>query len=99
MKTILFHKMVASGNDFIVIDNRQKTVSDVKTFGRKACALHFGVGGDGVLLIESSKKADFFMRIINSDGSEAEACGNGYRCVGLYAHQILGFPMALDLRQ
>ncbi len=88
----MFHKAVASGNDFILVDHRKSAIKDLAGFAKKYCAFHYGVGADGVLLIEPSRKADFFMRIINSDGSEAEACGNGYRCVGLYAHKILGFP-------
>lgn len=95
MKEIKFHKLVASGNDFIVIDNRKKTIKNQKGFAQKVCRPHLGVGADGVLFIEPSKKADFFMRIINSDGSEAEACGNGYRCVGLYATQLLKFPRSM----
>lgn len=91
----MFHKMVASGNDFIVIDNRSRTVKNAKELAAKICRPHVGVGADGVLLIEPSRKADFFMRIINSDGSEAEACGNGYRCVGLYAHERLGFSKSM----
>lgn len=95
MAEIKFHKLVASGNDFLVIDNRDHTIKNPKAFAQKVCRPHLGVGADGVLLIEPSKKADFFMRIINSDGSEAEACGNGYRCVGLYAHQLLKFPKTM----
>lgn len=91
MSQTKFYKMVASGNDFVVIDNRGKIVSDAKKFGAKVCPPHIGVGADGVLLIEPSKKADFFLRIVNSDGSEAEACGNGYRCVSRFAHEKLGF--------
>lgn len=82
--------MVASGNDFLVIDNRNKIVSNPKKFADEVCRPHLGVGADGVLLIESSRQADYFLRIVNADGSEAEACGNGYRCVALYAHKILG---------
>ena len=92
MSQITFHKMVASGNDFIVIDNRKHVIKDAKAFARDVCRPHLGIGADGVLLIEPSRKADLFMRVINADGSEAEACGNGYRCVGLYAHQLLKFP-------
>lgn len=87
--------MVASGNDFLVIDNRKKIVRDAKKFAAEVCRPHLGVGADGVLLIEPSQKADFFMRIVNADGSEAEACGNGYRCVGLYAHELLKFPKSM----
>jgi diaminopimelate epimerase len=89
---IPFHKMVASGNDFVVIDNRKQTVKDPLGLTRKLCALHTGVGADGILLVEKSRKADFKMRIINSDGSEAEACGNGFRCIALYAREKMGYP-------
>lgn len=95
MNSITFHKLVASGNDFIVIDNRKKWIKDHTSFAQKVCRPHRGVGADGVLFLEPSKKSDFFMRIINSDGSEAEACGNGYRCVGLYAHTLLNFPKSM----
>jgi diaminopimelate epimerase len=89
--TIPFFKMVAAGNDFIVIDNRKQLVKDAVVFARDICQQHTGIGGDGVLLVEPSKSADFLMRIINADGSEAEACGNGFRCAGLFAHKKLGF--------
>lgn len=92
MNTIPFIKMVASGNDFVVVDNRRKIISDPLTFTRKVCALHTGIGADGVLLFETSRKADFKMRIINSDGSEAEACGNGFRCIALFAKEKLKYP-------
>lgn len=91
MAEIKFHKMVASGNDFIVIDNRSREIKNPKRFAEQVCQPHLGIGADGVLLIERSRKADLFLRIFNPDGSEAEACGNGYRCVGLYAHECLGF--------
>lgn len=90
--TLNFYKLEASGNDFVVVDNRSQVVKSAQTFTRKVCALHTGIGADGVLLLEKSRKADFKMRIINSDGSEAEACGNGFRCIAFYAHRILGFP-------
>ena len=83
--------MVATGNDFVVVDNRKKVISNPVSFARKVCDRHAGIGGDGVLLIEPSKKADYKMRILNSDGSEAEACGNGFRCVALLANQKFGF--------
>jgi len=92
MKTIHFHKMVASGNDFIVIDNRRKAVKGAVKLAQKLCAPHTSVGADGVLLLENSRQAAFKMRIINSDGSEAEACGNGFRCIALYARKILKLP-------
>lgn len=92
MKGIEFYKMVASGNDFVVIDNRRKIISDPIRWTREVCRPHRGVGADGVLLIEASKKADYKLRILNPDGSEAEACGNGFRCVALLGYEKLGFP-------
>ncbi len=86
-----FYKMVASGNDFVVVDNRQKIIRDPIAFTRKVCRQHQGAGADGVLLFESSKTANFKMRIINLDGSEAAACGNGFRCIALYAYQVLKY--------
>lgn len=85
--TLSFHKMVASGNDFIVIDNRKRVIKNPAAFAKKVCSWHTGVGADGILLYENSSKAAFRMRIVNSDGSEAEACGNGFRCIALYAKE------------
>lgn len=90
MKEITFYKMVASGNDFVVIDNRKGMIQDPVSFTREVCSRHTGVGGDGLLLLETSGKADLKMRILNADGSEAEACGNGFRCVALLANERLG---------
>ena len=85
---IKFTKMSASGNDFIVIDNRKKQISEVSNqmseFVKEICKRKLGVGADGVLLIESSSKADFKMRIFNPDGGEVEMCGNGARCIALW---------------
>lgn len=91
MRDIAFTKMVASGNDFIVIDNGFKVtkLQGHKNLAKKLCDRKYGVGADGVLLLERSKKADVRMRIINADGSEAEMCGNGARCAVLYAHDRL----------
>lgn len=84
--------MVASGNDFIVIDNRKNIFKNPLKETARLCEFHTGVGADGVLLVEKSRKGDFKMRIINSDGSEAEACGNGFRCIALYAKEKMGAP-------
>ena len=97
MKTIAFYKMQASGNDFIVIDHREPFIPDVKAFAKKVCVRQFSVGADGVLLIEKSSKADFKMRVINADGSEAEMCGNGSRCVVLFARDILKIRIPLTM--
>lgn len=91
MKEIPFYKMVASGNDFVVIDNRRKVVADGVRLSQALCSRHEGVGADGVLLVEDGPKADYRIRIFNADGSEAEACGNGFRCAALLAHERFGF--------
>ena len=75
---IKFTKSVATGNDFIVVDNRKLVLKgDPAGVARKLCDRFYGVGADGLLLVENSASADFKMRIFNSDGSEAEMCGNG----------------------
>ena len=94
--SIPFYKMVASGNEFVVVDNRRGIVKDPHAFTRKICRLHQGIGADGVLLFESSKKANFKMRILNLDGSEAAACGNGFRCIALYAHDVLKYSSRMN---
>ncbi|MBF0494464.1 MAG: diaminopimelate epimerase [Candidatus Omnitrophica bacterium] len=86
---INFVKAEASGNDFIIINARDKRIRnrriDYKKVAADLCRRHYSVGADGILVLEPSKKADFKMRIINSDGSEASMCGNGMRCSALYA--------------
>ncbi len=78
-----FTKLQATGNDFILIDARDKE-RDWSKLARDMCHRHFGVGADGLILVSASKVADFEMRILNSDGSEAEICGNGLRCFAKY---------------
>jgi len=88
---LIFTKMVASGNDFIVVDNRKQVFNTDPNFIQKLCSFHTGIGADGVLLVEKSNFADFKMRIFNPDGSEPSMCGNGARCIGLYAweHKLI----------
>ena len=78
-----FTKMQGAGNDFILIEAGELAL-DWPQMARAMCDRRFGVGGDGLLLVLSSDVADFKMRIFNSDGSEAEACGNGLRCLAKY---------------
>ena len=100
MSKIEFVKMVASGNDFVVLDNRRRTIrgSKLHAFAREACERNYGIGGDGLIAVEPSKRADFRMRIINPDGSEAEMCGNGARCAALFAKEkkIAGKKMSFE---
>ncbi len=80
-----FVKLQASGNDFILIDWRGQPRRDWPALARRLCHRHLGVGGDGLLLVLSSRKADLSMRLFNPDGSEAETSGNGLRCFAKYA--------------
>ena len=81
-----FTKWQGCGNDFLLIDCRENELADYGAFAKKSCDRHFGVGGDGVLVILDSDKADFRMRIFNADSSEAEMCGNGIRCFARYLY-------------
>jgi len=80
-----FSKLTGSGNDFVVIDNRKTEITKRKQAAVRLCDRKFGIGADGLLLLEASEKADFRMRIFNPDGSEAEMCGNGLRCILRFA--------------
>lgn len=85
---IPFMKLSGSGNDFILIDNRKKVV-DTKRGGAlaaKVCTHRMSVGGDGLILIESSRRADFRWHLFNADGSEAAFSGNGARCAARFAY-------------
>ena len=83
-----FVKIQATGNDFVLIDARRMKQRNWSALSKAICERHFGVGADGVLLVLPSAKADFFMRMYNPDGSEAEACGNGLRCAARFARDI-----------
>jgi diaminopimelate epimerase len=85
---IPFMKMSGSGNDFILIDHREPFLKEegLKDLVRKVCQRRISVGADGLILIERSQKADFKWRFYNADGSEAEMCGNGGRCVARFAY-------------
>ncbi len=83
-----FCKMQATGNDFIIIDYLENNLEySYKLLAEFLCDRHFGVGADGILIVQKSKKADFKMRIFNKDGSEAEMCGNGIRCFSKYVYE------------
>ena len=84
---MLFSKMHGLGNDFIVIDARGKEDLDYNNLAKRMCHRYIGVGADGLLLVLDSDVADIRMRIINSDGSEAEMCGNGIRCFSKYVFE------------
>lgn len=97
---IEFYKMSGSGNDFIIIDNRDLSlnVGDIREFVQKVCRHKLSVGADGLFLIEPSACADFKWQFFNSDGSTAEMCGNGSRCVArlAYIKGIAGKKMSFE---
>lgn len=81
-KIIPFTKMQGAGNDFIVIEARKDL--NYRNLARRVCQRTFGIGADGLLVLDTSKKADYRMHIINADGSVAQMCGNGIRCLAAY---------------
>jgi len=101
MRVIEFTKMVASGNDFVIINNIVSKSAALKSgfsnFAKKVCRRKFSIGADGVLVLGPSSRADFKMRIFNADGSEAEMCGNGIRCAALLAHETVLAKRAISI--
>src|SRR2546425_10643193 len=87
-KNIPFIKFSGAGNDFIVVDNRTRVMDPRKmpSFVASVCTRHLSVGADGLIFIEKSPKAHFRWRFYNSDGGEADFCGNGARCVARVAY-------------
>ena len=87
---IKFTKMHGLGNDYLLVDAMEGDAPDEQKLPAIATALsdrHFGIGADGIILVEPSRAADFKMRIFNSDGSEAEMCGNGVRLFARYVYE------------
>ncbi len=100
MEQIEFWKMSGSGNDFIIIDNRDRHIKD-KDMSRivsRACRRRESVGADGVIFVVDSDSSDFAWRFFNADGGEVEMCGNGSRCVARFAYLkgIAGQEMTFD---
>lgn len=84
---VSFTKMQGLGNDYVYIDcTKSLKIKNISNVARKISDRHFGIGSDGLILICRSDIADFKMRMFNYDGSEAEMCGNGIRCVGKYVY-------------
>ncbi|MDO5382255.1 MAG: diaminopimelate epimerase [Eubacteriales bacterium] len=81
-----FTKMNGIGNDYIYVDCTKKDLPNASEISIKVSDRHFGIGGDGLILIKSSDKADFYMEMYNADGSQGQMCGNGIRCVGKYVY-------------
>ena len=81
-----FQKMESCGNDYIYIDNRDGAVASPESLCVGLCDRHYGIGSDGIVLIERSARADARMRMFNSDGSEGEMAGNCVRCVAKFLY-------------
>ncbi len=93
--------MHGAGNDFIVIDNRDRHIDAYLPDSiAKLCDRHYGIGADGLILLEKSARADYFMRYYNSDGSLADMCGNGGRCIAWFAfsRKIAGAQHTFEAR-
>ena len=81
-----FTKLQGCGNDYVYIDCVENSMMDGTELAKKVSDRHFGVGSDGLILIKSSNKADFYMDMYNADGSKSGMCGNGIRCVAKYVY-------------
>lgn len=81
-----FTKMQGCGNDYVYINGFTEKIEDKPAFVRAVSDRHFGVGGDGAIFINPSEEADFEMEMYNADGTRAEMCGNGIRCVAKYVY-------------
>ena len=97
MKKIPFMKFSGAGNDFIVIDNRDRVIQPkaMASFVSHVCRHHLSVGADGLIFIEKSRKADFRWRFFNDDGGEATFCGNGARRAARFAYLKKIAPKAM----
>ena len=82
-----FTKMHGLGNDYVYVNLFEEEVDDPARLAREVSDRHFGIGADGLILIQPSEVADVGMRIFNADGGEAEMCGNGIRCLARYAYE------------
>lgn len=83
---MIFTKMEGCGNDYVYVDCTRRELENPAEVAKKVSDRHFGIGSDGLILIKSSDRADFFMEMYNADGSRSPMCGNGIRCVGKFVY-------------
>ena len=101
---INFYKYHGVGNDFILINNIDGKIKLDKDYIKNMCDRHYGIGADGLILLENSDKADCFMNYYNSNGTVAEMCGNGVRCTALFykkqtkLNKILPYSIDIETR-
>src|SRR2546426_1454999 len=81
-----FTKMHGIGNDYVYVNGFEEQIDNPAEVARAVSDRHFGIGSDGLILILPSTRADFRMRMFNADGSEAQMCGNGIRCLAKYVY-------------
>ena len=97
--TTPFYKMNGGGNDFVLFDNRKKNLpEDYSALAKKVCERKFSIGADGLLVLEEDAQADFRMVYYNSDGSRADMCGNGARCIARLAHLLKAAPLKMNFQ-
>lgn len=82
-----FTKMHGIGNDYVYVDGFKEKIPNPNAFSKFISDRHFGIGGDGLVMILPSEKADFRMRMFNADGSEGKMCGNATRCIGKFVYE------------
>ena len=83
---MIFTKMQGCGNDYIYVDGAAEKIGNRPALSQKLSDRHFGIGSDGIIFIDPCDEADFEMHMFNADGSEAQMCGNGIRCVGKFVY-------------
>src|SRR6266852_578083 len=96
--TVRMTKMHGAGNDYVYVDCRERDVADPPRLARAVSRRHHGIGADGLILVRPSADADVRMEMYNADGSRAQMCGNGVRCVGKFVYErgLHVNPMRVD---